>query len=54
MRPVPIHVPCGVLIPNVTPHDYACYPSSSLGSLGWPHKLTLVIHTHFVLTHAHP
>jgi hypothetical protein len=29
-------------------------PGSSLGSLGWPHRLALVSSTHFVLTCAHP
>jgi hypothetical protein len=29
-------------------------PGSSLGSLGWPHRPTLVSSTHFVLTRAHP
>lgn len=29
-------------------------PGSSLGSLDWPHRSTLVFSAHFVLTRAHP
>jgi hypothetical protein len=29
-------------------------PGSSLGSLDWPHRPTLVFSVHFILTHAHP
>jgi hypothetical protein len=48
------------LIPNVTPrapHGRACYPwqLSRISRLSpVPHRSTLVVHVHFVLTHAHP
>ena len=37
-----------------TPGPAPVTPGSSLGSLDWPHKPTLVFSAHFVLTRAHP
>ena len=40
--------------PRPTPRVGPVTPGSSLGSLDWPHRPTLVFSTHFVLTRAHP
>ena len=37
-----------------TPGPAPVTPGSSLGSLDWPHRPTLVFSAHFVLTRAHP
>src|SRR6266540_2586430 len=45
------------LIPFVTPRPLrtgGSYPGSSLGSLDYPHRPTLVFPAHFILTRAHP